>query len=53
MDEATKNVSQGQSPIVVYLDGQNDHIIMTAKELESCQASPRILFDRLREKLEL
>ena len=53
MDEATKQASQGQSPVVVYLDGQHDHIIMTAEELENCQASPQIFFDKLREKLEL
>lgn len=52
MDEATKRVSQGQSPVVVYLDRKDDHIIMTAEELESCQASPQLFFDKLLEKLE-
>ncbi|WP_227428817.1 hypothetical protein [Psychrobacter sp. I-STPA6b] len=51
MDEATQKASQGQSPVVVYLDGKNDHIIMIAEELESCQASPQLFFDKLLEKI--
>ena len=52
MDEATQQASQGQSPVVVYLDGKNDHIIMTAEELESCRANPQLFFDKLLQKLE-
>ncbi len=52
MDKATQQASQGQSPVVVYLDGKNDHIVMTDEELESCQASPQLFFDKLLEKIE-
>ena len=51
MDEATKQASHGHSPVVVYLDGSNDRIIMTADELENCQASPQLFFDKLLKKL--
>lgn len=52
MDAATIEASQGQSPVVVYLDGKNDRIIMTAAELENCQANPQLFFDKLLEKLQ-
>ena len=52
MDAATTEASQGQSPVVVYLDGKNDRIIMTAAELENCQANPQLFFDKLLEKLQ-
>ncbi|MBI9000715.1 hypothetical protein M0E87_04995 [Corynebacterium sp. CCM 9185] len=36
MDTATARVADGVSPVVVYLDGDHDRILLTPADLDSC-----------------
>ena len=36
MDTATARVADGSSPVVVYLDGDHDRILLTPADLDSC-----------------
>lgn len=54
MDESTSKIlSPQQAPAVVYLDGEKDHILIDAQELEQCNKDPQKLYDLLVEKLRI
>lgn len=51
MDDATLAVANGRSPIVVYLDGQDDRILITEDELETCAGTSAEFFQLLKRKI--
>ena len=51
MDDATRVVADGRSPVVVYLDGCNDRVLITEDELESCSGTPTDFFELLKRKI--
>ena len=40
-------VSADNAPVIVYLDGKNDHVLLDSSALEACNHSPKCLSDAI------